>query len=139
MGLYIADLDRTLTGFCEDYCNDDDFYMSVEDEDSIVLTKVVDLNGNTVGSDLALDFDDNFVAFHPFADDVPDREDIDRNHGLVTYYYRKTVSMHRNRTGFVWRRLILFQVLVMIPSVAKAEWLPIEDPEERPNKRKRTT
>lgn len=66
--------------------------MSVEDEDSIVLTKVVDLNGNTVGSDLALDVDDNFVASDPFADAVPDGEDFTPCNGVVTYHYRKTVS-----------------------------------------------
>ena len=75
--------------------------MSVEDGDSILLTKIVAFNGNTVGSDLALELDDNFVTTgdsDPF-DGGPDKEDIDRNHGLVTYYYRRTVSMHRNRTG----------------------------------------
>ena len=92
MGLYIANLDRTLTGFCEDYHDDDDYYMGVEDEDSIVLTKVVDLKGNTVGSNLTLDFEDNFVASDPFDED-PDSQDNDRNHGLVTYYYRRTVSL----------------------------------------------
>ena len=92
MGLYIANLDRTLDSFCEDYCDDDDYYMSVEDEDSIVLTKVVDLNGNIVGSSLALEVEDNFVASDPF-DEGPDKEEYDRNHGLVTYYYRRTVSI----------------------------------------------
>ena len=92
MGLYIANLDRTLNGFCEDYCNDDDYYMSVEDEDSIVLTKIVNLDGNTVGSNLALEVEDNFVASDPF-DEGPDKEEHDRNHGLVTYYYRRTVSI----------------------------------------------
>lgn len=34
MTLYIADLDRTLTGFCESNYNEDDgHYMGVEDED----------------------------------------------------------------------------------------------------------
>ena len=92
MGVYIADLDRTLDGFCEDYCNDDEYYMSVEDEDSIVLTKMVNLDGTTVGSDLALEVEDNFVASDPF-DEGPDKEEHDRNHGLVTYYYRRTVSI----------------------------------------------
>ena len=92
IGLYIADLDRTLTGFCEDFHDDDDYYMSVEDEDSIVLTRIVDLQGNSVGSNLELDIEDNFVASEPF-DDGPDKEDIDRKHALVTYYYRRTVSI----------------------------------------------
>ena len=101
IGLYIADLDRTLTGFCEDYQDDGNWYMSLEDEDSIVLTKIVDLVGNTVGSDLPLEVEDNFVASDPFADDVPDKEDFthydeeDFSHydGVVTYYYWKTVSI----------------------------------------------
>ena len=104
-GLYIANLDRTLTGFCEDYYNDDDYYMSVEDEDSIVLTKVVNLDGNTVGSDLALEVEDNFVASDPF-DEGPDSQDNDRNHGLVTYYYRRTVRLG---SGLALRRLIFYR------------------------------
>ena len=134
IGLYIANLDRTLTGFCEDFCNDDDYCMTVEDEDSIVLTNIVDLDGNTVGSDLSLEVDDNFVASDPFDDD-PDKEDFDRNHGLVTYYYQRTVSIG---PGLAPTYANLLQVLVMIPSVAKAEWLADESQEERPKKRKRS-
>lgn len=93
MGLYIADLDRTLTGFCEScyYNQDDDYEMGVEDEDSITLIKMVDLDGNIVGGRMALDAEDNFVASDPF-DEGPDNRDYDRSHGVVTYYYRRTVS-----------------------------------------------
>ena len=134
MGLYIANLDRTLTGFCEDYHDDDDYYMGVEDEDSIVLTKVVDHYGNTLTIDLAIEFEDNFVASDPF-DEGPDSQDNDRNHGLVTYHYRRTVSL---RSGLALAEANLLQVLVLIPSAAKAEWFPVESHEKRPNKRKRS-
>ena len=103
MGLYIANLDRTLEGFCEDFYLDD-YCMTGESEDSILLTKIVDLNGNTVGSNLALEKEDNFVASDPF-DCEPDSEDIDRHHALVTYYFRRTVSVGQG-AGFVWSRLI---------------------------------
>lgn len=93
MGLYIADLDRTLTGFCESrYNQDEDYDMGVEDEDFITLTKMVDLDGNIVAGRIPLDAEDNFVASDPF-DEVPDSRDFDRNHGVVTYYYRRTVSI----------------------------------------------
>ena len=80
MGLYIADLDRT-------------YHMGVRDEDSITLTKMVDLDGNIVGGKIPLDAEDNFVASDPFGE-VPDNQVFDCNHGVVTcYYYRRTVSI----------------------------------------------
>lgn len=94
----------------------------------------VDLDGNTVGSDLALEFKENFVASDPF-DEGPDSQDNDRNHGLVTYYYRRTVSFG---TGLAMAETDDLQVLDIIPSIVKAEWLDVENQEKRPNKRKRS-
>lgn len=94
VGLYIANLDRTLEGDCEDFCHGADYFMSDENEDSIVLTKIFDLDGNTVGDDVALEVDDNFVASDPF-EDLPDNKDVDLHHALVTHYWRKTVSIGR--------------------------------------------
>lgn len=92
MGLYIADLDRTLTGFCESrYNQDEDYDMNVE-EDLITLTKMVDLDGNIAGGRIPLDVEDNFVASDPFGE-IPDSRDFDRNHGVVTHCYRRTVSI----------------------------------------------
>ena len=93
IGLYIADMNRTLTGFSDYHGDDDDdYWIDVEVEDSIILTKVVDPEGNTVGGDIAIDVEENFVESDPF-DAAPDTQDIDRNHGLVTCYYRRTVSI----------------------------------------------
>ncbi|CAD6588710.1 MAG: hypothetical protein ASARMPRED_003700 [Alectoria sarmentosa] len=122
MGLYIANIDRTHSGFCNShpsyYGEPDHHYIETTDDDFITWTKVVDLDGNTVAIDGSLESDENFIQSEPF-EDIPDDEDFDRGHGLVTHSYRRTV-------------------LVLIPSVAKAEWLPEGSKESRPNKRKRS-
>lgn len=95
IGVYIADLDRTHTGFCDyhpsHYGEDDHHAIETEDEDSITLTKMVEFNGRTVVNDIAIDEEEHFVQSEPF-DDEPDEEDFEEYHGLVTHYYRKTVS-----------------------------------------------
>lgn len=95
MDLYIANIDRTHSGFCDShpsyYGEDDQHYIETTDEDFITWTKVVDLDGNTVAIDGSLDLDDNFIQSEPF-EDIPDDEDFDRGHGLVTHSYRRTVS-----------------------------------------------
>lgn len=93
IGLYVADLDRSLTGYGESLYKEKYHYnMSVEEEDCITLIKMVDLDGNIVGSRIAIDKEDNFVASDPF-DGGPDSQDIDRDYGGITYYYRRTVSI----------------------------------------------
>ena len=91
--MYIANLDRTHSGFCDYhpsyYGGDDHHYIETDDEDSITLTKVVEVSGRTVVTGTAI-VEENFLQSEPFDDD-PDDEDFDENHGLVTHYYRKTV------------------------------------------------
>lgn len=93
IGVYIADLDRTHSGFCDYhpsyYGSDDHHYIETDDEDSITPTKVVEVSGGTVVTGTAI-VEENFLQSEPFDDD-PDDEDFDENHGLVTHYYRKTV------------------------------------------------
>lgn len=53
MGVYIADLDRTRSGFCDYHPSrygDEDGHHGIENEnvDSIRLTKMVELDGKTV-------------------------------------------------------------------------------------------
>lgn len=98
MGLYIADLDRTHSGICEyyhgnQYGDDDDDHheITIDDADEITLSNMAEVNGKTVASDICLEEDENFVQSEPF-DDGPDNEDYQSYHGLVTHYYKNTVS-----------------------------------------------
>lgn len=97
MGLYIANLNRTVSGFCEShhrsrYGDDDDqHYISMVDDDEITLSGMVEVNGGAVASDISLEEEEHFVQSEPF-EDGPDDEDYEDYHGNVTHYYRKTVS-----------------------------------------------
>ena len=101
MDLCIATLDRTHSGFCDSHPSyfgeDDQHYIETTDEDFITWTKVVDLDGNTVAIDGSLDSDENFIQSEPF-EDIPDDEDFDRSHGLVTHCFRRTVSSEQRLT-----------------------------------------
>lgn len=96
MGLYIADLKRSRSGFCESdlrsYREDDHHYIDTEDEDDVDLIDLVDLDGNPVACGPSLDFievDEHFIQSDPFGDD-PDEEEYDR-YGYVTQVHWKTV------------------------------------------------
>ena len=90
MGVYIANLDRTRSGVYDYHprrYGDEDGHHGIEneDEDSIILTKMAELNGETVAGVLTLKGDRNFIQSEPF-DDIPDDEDFEYHHGLVTHY-----------------------------------------------------
>lgn len=65
MGLYIADLNRTRSGICDYYPgsdNEDDHHViEIEDDDEIVLTEVVDLDGNTVAGGISIKEEEHLV------------------------------------------------------------------------------
>lgn len=94
MGVFIADLHRTRSGFCEysrggDW-EDDHHGIETEDEDLIELTKVVDVDGETISPGFALE-EEHFLQDDVF--DIPDDEDYDYHNGFVTHHYLKTVSL----------------------------------------------
>lgn len=96
MGVYIADLDRTVSGSCRSshpsqYGPPDGHDMDTVDDDYTTLNDVVNLAGKKVATDLAMDLEVNIVQDEPFDDD-PDDEDYDFYDGAVTHYYRRTVS-----------------------------------------------
>lgn len=93
IGLCIADLDRTRSGFCGFYPNRYDYQHDIETEDlnEIILTNIVDLDGNTVGGGFSIEEDKHFIQSEPF-DEVPDEKDF-KSGGIVTYYHRRTVSL----------------------------------------------
>ena len=102
MGVYIADLDRSRSGHCDfhpsRYGDDDDHgHHDIEqaDDDYITLTKMVDLDGQTVASGMTIREEENLIQSWDFDDDLdddPDDEDYDRHHGFVTHIHRRTVS-----------------------------------------------
>lgn len=93
MCVYIADLDRTCSGFSDCHYGDVDDHHDIHtvDEDEITLSDFVDLNGNAVAGSISIHEDEHFIQSEPF-DDIPDGEDFDYHHGLVTHCYRRTVS-----------------------------------------------
>ena len=112
MGVYIAALERTRSGFCySSHSNyygddDDDDHHDIDqiDDDYITLTKMADLDGQVVMSGMTVREEENLIQswrFHDDSDDDgsdddcdddPDEEDYDRHHGFVTHIFRKTVS-----------------------------------------------
>ena len=139
MGLYIADLKRTRTGCCDSCypirqggCHR--HRIDTDEEDDITLTKIVKLDGKTVAGDVGLSLEEHFVESEPFDDDYPDDEDLDEDYGGVEQYYRRTV---RSAPRLPLSQADVLQVLVMIPSIAKVDWLPQEREGNQSNKRKR--
>lgn len=124
MGLYLATMERTHSGFCDFHGDEDDDYHMIEheDEDSITLTDLVNLNGSHVASGIGIDEYENIVQSDPF-DNGPDEEDFDRYHGRVTHEYKMTVSS-RPVESCLLQADSISQVLVMIPEICKSEWLP---------------
>ena len=99
IGLYLAHLERTHSGFCGSHYGDEtNEYHEIghEDADSILLINMVHLNGSRVANSIAISEYDNFVQSDPF-DNGPDKEDFDSQHGRVTHYYRMTVRLQVQR------------------------------------------
>ena len=91
MGLYIADLDRELSGLCDN--GDPDSYVFGDvNEDRITLSQLDDIDGRTVADCKSTEIEEpeHFIQNEPFCDD-PDEQDRDQ-FGYVTHIYRRTVS-----------------------------------------------
>ena len=96
MGVYIAGLDKTLSGFSDWHPNrygvEDDYHgIDTVDEDEITVTDLFTLDGKVSGGMTQTIEEENLIQSDAFDDD-PDEEDYDRHHGFVTHIFRKTVS-----------------------------------------------
>ena len=101
MGVYIARLDRSISGFSNWHptrYGDDDSSHGIEsvDEDEITLGDLFNLDGQAVSRSCSIE-EENVLQSDAF-DDVPNEEDYDRQHGFVTHMYRKTVSSGQELT-----------------------------------------
>ena len=90
MGVYIANLERTHTGTC-DYDRYNHHSIDNEEDDSIILEKVVDFRGKTITCGIVIE-NDNFIESEPF-DYEPDEEDFDSQYRHMAHIYRRTVSI----------------------------------------------
>lgn len=104
MGVYIAGLDRTRSGFSNWHPNrygvEDDYHgIDTVDEDEITVTDLFGLDGKAVSGGMTIEEEENIIQSDAFDDDDdPDEEDYDRHHGFVTHIYRKTVSPRQGLT-----------------------------------------
>ena len=112
MGVYIANLERNRSGFCESshksqYGDDDGghHYIDTVDDDEITMEDLFSLDGKAVSVGMIQTIEEeNFIQSDAFDD--PDEEDYDGQHGFVTHIFRKTVSPARGLT-VLWTNVIL--------------------------------
>lgn len=94
VGLYLANLRRTRSGYSESFANhygNSDHGIDSEDENYIDMEEIFDIDGNSV-AELQIDEEEHFIQSDPFDDVDPAEEDYDEDHGYKTEVYRATVS-----------------------------------------------
>ncbi len=107
--LYLAFLERAVSGMCMDY-DDDDYYdrydcrphytdpdemheITEETDVTFKLIRVLDLSGNVVGNDIEMGLEDEFIIQKDaFEGEDPVEEDYEYGEGHCTQYYRTAVS-----------------------------------------------
>ncbi len=126
--LYLANLERTVSGGCEEHDWSDHHSITDEYEDEIELTKVVDVDGAVAGQKMRIEEDD-IVQADPFAcsPDDEEYEGYTGNEGVsVTHYYRYSVcndfvSLNDNKNSLAIADTSL-QVFVIMPKVLRPKF-----------------